>query len=270
MLGRSFERHRQTGYPVPQLLLRQCVFTLLLVLINSTTQADDKVTHRDTVLTDSARTKVSQHEIDRASAWSLNESEWRRYQRLLQGIRGSVSPATLSPIEVLGIHARDATERRRYAERWAIAMHEDARRILQFQHAYDAAAERLFPGEPLIDTAVLNGGAAPVTELRRTDRIVLRIALDCPSCDAVLAKALDRLDDVAGLDVYVVNATSAQQTAVREWAGAQGIQPDWVRSRRVTLNIADVVGDDQIEHGPFPTLHIRRGEALLRLAYAVL
>ena len=69
----------------------------------------------------------------------------------MQGVRGSISPATLSPIEVLGIHARDAQERQKYAEQWARMMREDAERILAFQHAYDAAQHRLFPQSQLID-----------------------------------------------------------------------------------------------------------------------
>ena len=46
-------------------------------------------------------------------------------------------------------------ERRRYAERWARMMRDDAERILAFQHAYDQAWRRLFPAEPLIDPAQL-------------------------------------------------------------------------------------------------------------------
>ena len=64
-------------------------------------------------------TPLSSGETTRAEAWGLSDTEWKRYRTLMDGIRGSVSPATLSPIEVLGIHARDEAERTRYAERWA-------------------------------------------------------------------------------------------------------------------------------------------------------
>ena len=55
----------------------------------------------------------------RAQLWDLSETEWQRYQQLMQGIRSSISPSTISPIEVLGIHARDEAELQRYAEEWA-------------------------------------------------------------------------------------------------------------------------------------------------------
>lgn len=67
-----------------------------------------------TIRTDN--TALSRTDLVRAQTWNLSETEWRRYQALMQGIRGSVSPPTISPLEVLGIHARDEAERRRYAD----------------------------------------------------------------------------------------------------------------------------------------------------------
>ncbi|MEQ8495579.1 MAG: TIGR03759 family integrating conjugative element protein, partial [Gammaproteobacteria bacterium] len=71
-------------------------------------------------------TALTEHERVRAELWGLADDEWRRYQSLMAGIRGSISPDMISPIEVLGIHARDAAERRKYAEQWAIMLREDA------------------------------------------------------------------------------------------------------------------------------------------------
>jgi integrating conjugative element protein (TIGR03759 family) len=242
----------------------------VLATIGFVAEAQERATRSDTTISKTLETELSASEVARAQVWSLNEAEWRRYRHLMQGIRGSVSAATLSPIEVLGIHARDAAERRQYAERWAKAMHEDAERILKFQHAYDEAAERLYPGQTLIDVARLHGGPAPVTDLVRSDRILLRVTLDCPSCNAALARALSRLDDVAGLDIYVIDATESEQASIREWARAQGIEPDWVRSRRVTLNIDKASAGEQDGSESPPTFYIKRGELIERLAYAAL
>jgi len=242
----------------------------LLVLTGSVAVAQDVTTRSETRHAETRQTELSASDIERARAWSLNETEWQRYKHLMQGIRGSVSPATLSPIEVLGIHARDEAERRQFAERWAIAMHEDAERILRFQRAYDEAAERLFPGQALINTRVLFGDTPRVDELRNSDRIILRVALDCPSCDAVVARALARIEDAAGIDIYIVGAGESQQAAIRTWAIARGIKPDWVRSRRVTLNIDDTDPDNARQSEPPPTLYVRRGERIERLAYAAL
>ena len=96
-----------------------------------------------------AASALADTDLARARVWGLSETEWHRYRHLMQGIRGSVSPSTISPLEVLGIHARDDEERQRYAEAWVRAMREDVDRILAFQRAYDAAGKRLYPNEPL-------------------------------------------------------------------------------------------------------------------------
>ena len=137
----------------------------IILVIGSIAVAQQGTPHRETTITETRQTELTQRDIDRAKAWSLNETEWRRYRYLMNGIRGSVSATNLSPIEVLGIHARDAAERRQYAERWAIAMHEDAERVLRFQRAYDEATERLFPNQTLIDTSILFGGAPQASQL---------------------------------------------------------------------------------------------------------
>ena len=114
--------------------------------------------------TESVSTPLTASEQAVAQVWNLDTAEWHRYRALQRGIRGSISPTTLSPIEVLGIHARDASERRHYAERWARAMRDDAERVLAFQHAYDKAFKRLFGKQPLIDIERLanSGQEAPV------------------------------------------------------------------------------------------------------------
>jgi len=186
--------------------------------------------------TEVATTRLSATERTRAQAWGLSEVEWRRYGSLMQGIRGSISPATLSPIEVLGIHARDDAERRRYAERWAVMMREDAERILAFQRAYDEAGRRLFAGETLIDPLRLPRREAEASELEVGDRVLLFTEPGCAPCDAVLERLLGRLEHLSGVDIYLGGVTPGDEAAVRAWAAEHGIRPEWVLLRQVTLN----------------------------------
>jgi integrating conjugative element protein (TIGR03759 family) len=187
----------------------------------------------------------------------------------MQGIRGSVSPATISPLEVLGIHARDEAERRRYAELWAQAMWEDAERILAFQRAYVEAGRRLYPGVPLIDPGRLPKKDEQSTGLEPQDRVLLFTRPNCDSCDALLARLLGRIDGVAGIDIYLAGIDPSDDRAVGDWAGQHGIKPEWVRTRKVTLNfeagaLAELTGG----RGEIPTLMRRRGEDLTLLSPA--
>ena len=216
-------------------------------------------------------TPLSESERARSNAWSLSDTEWRRYQSLKLGIRGSVSTTHLSPIEVLGIHARDSAERRAYAERWARAMRADAERILAFQHAYDAAAKRLFAGQPLIDVGKLQQLPQKTSELQRDDRVLFFTDVKCPACDAVLVKLLSRLDKVAGIDIFLMDVQEKDDSAIRAWAEKHRIDAKWVRKGQVTLN-HDNGALQNISDGPLetPVLFVRRNGRLSKLSYAEL
>ena len=181
-------------------------------------------------------TPLSATERARSIAWGLSDTEWRRYQSLKLGIRGSVSTANLSPIEVLGIHARDSAERRAYAERWARAMHEDAERILAFQHAYDAAAKRLLSGQTLIDVGKLQTLPQKTSELQADDRILFFTAVMCPACDAVLVKLLSHLESVAGIDIYITDAPKEDDALIRAWAEGHGIRLEHIQPGKPQQN----------------------------------
>ncbi len=190
---------------------------------------------RSVTTTESSARLSATHQF-RAQLWELSETEWRRYLDLMQGIRGSISPATISPVEVLGIHARNPGERRHYAKRWARVMTQDARRILAFQRAYDAAIRQVQGGEPLINRSRLSRSPAPRAAFDSQDRLLFFTQPDCPACDRVMRRLMERLDEYHGLDIYLVNLTPDDDAAVRRWARAQAIDPELVRSRRVTLN----------------------------------
>lgn len=224
---------------------RSMFLTIPLLLTSLFAQADTtSITAEQSVPeshTETVTTELSAFDKARAALWHLEEAEWHRYETLLQGIRGSVSPATLSPIEVLGIHARNSEDRRRYAERWALMMREDAERILAFQQAYDEAQQRLFPDSQLIDTIKLmqqrssfdtNAGA----ELRATDRVLFFTETRCIACDAVFDRLLSKLPAIAGMDVYLLDVSEGDEARIRQWASDRQIDPAWVQSRRVTLN----------------------------------
>ena len=195
-----------------------------------------RVKESDTNVSATDENTLTPSERARSRLWELSETEWSRYKQLMQGIRGSISPSTISPIEVLGIHARDQDERRRYAEMWARAMREDVSRILAFQHAYDEAGKRLYPNEQLIDINKLPGRADTTSSLKPGDRVLFFTRPGCPACDALLVKLLKRIDAVTGIDIYITGVKSGDDQAVRDWAASHAIKPEWVRSRRVTLN----------------------------------
>lgn len=169
--------------------------------------------------------------------WNLSEAEWARYQTLMRGVRGSVSPATLSPIEVLGIHAQNEAERKDYARRWAKLMHEDAARILAFQAAYSEASRELNPGGQIIDTSALGGSApksSPTEWAQPGDRVLLFLPLDCLTCGDFLRAARAASAKGAQVDFYVTG--QAADAAILQWAAAQGFDPKAIQAKKITFN----------------------------------
>ncbi len=242
------------------------VVIIALAVSDSVGAAGTSNTEVKEIVSDSsviAESALSSADLARAQLWDLSVVEWHRYQQLMQGIRGSISPSTISPIEVLGIHARDDAERRQYAEAWVHAMREDVDRILAFQHAYDAAGKRLYPNELMIDIDRLPGKHEQADAFRATDRILFFSRPNCPDCDALMTKLLAQIDDVSGIDIFLTALAPGDDAAVRAWASTHQINPEWVRSRQITLN-HDVGVLDKLTsgQGKVPTILRRRGEKL--------
>ncbi|MGB5251883.1 MAG: TIGR03759 family integrating conjugative element protein [Sedimenticolaceae bacterium] len=231
--------------------------------VMATDVASTQVKETGQAASSTATNTLSETDRFRARIWGLSETEWRRYEALMEGIRGSISPSTISPIEVLGIHARDETERRRYAQVWARARYEDADRILAFQHAYDAATKRLYPNELLIDINRLPEKSVTTSALVSTDHLLFFARPECPACDLLMSKLMERVDDVNGIDIYLTGIEPGDDAAVRAWASAHAIEPNWVRNRRITLN-HDGGALQRLTHGrgEVPTILRRRGEDL--------
>jgi integrating conjugative element protein (TIGR03759 family) len=222
--------------------------------------------------TPTASTAVLDQAVSSAQQWDLQPHEWERYRTLMQGIRGSVSPANLSPLEVLGIHAETDDERRRYAERWARLMREDAERVLAFQRAYNEAHRRLYPNAALIDPAVVprQTSAAPPWVWNASDRVLLFAETQCPACDAVLERMVGQLASYAGIDVYLIDVAAGDEARIRAWARDRKLDPELVREQKITLNIdagalAQVIAVTGQHGRDLPLLVVRRGEELTQL-----
>lgn len=97
-----------------------------------------------------------------AQMWSLSVGEVQRAKALMQGPRGAFSSPQLSPIEALGIHARNDAERLRYARLFAKVSLEDTQRVLAWSMLAQAEMQRATAGMDVLNFA--NAPKAPVSE----------------------------------------------------------------------------------------------------------
>ena len=196
--------------------------------------------------------------------WQLSAEEWNRYEELMQGIRGRLSHSNISPVEVLGIHARSETERTHYARTWARMMREDAIRVLQFQRAYDIEAAALNEDEPLIDVSLLpEPSKEKETVLTDSDRLLLFLSLDCTLCDIVFDEAYTRISKLHGIDLYFVDSDANDRDQIQDWAKSRRIDAQHVLSGRVTINHDDgLLASIDPDADSIPLLKRRRDDEL--------
>ena len=222
-----------------------------------------------TTVTSTQSTQSQAENADQANAryWNLTVEDYRRAQTLLRGVRGAFSDPKITPLEVLGIHATNAAERRKYAEMFARLMAEDAVRVLSFQNEYQQAFARLYPNLRVVELqnpkrlpspektraaipsipttgikAFTNSSRVTHTaamsqpsKLTAGDRLLLFAAPGCAACNTALKQAISRASNSMPVDVFVVSANT--EADVQRYAQSVGIDPGMVKSGAVTLNL---------------------------------
>ncbi len=167
-----------------------------------------------------------QNTQQQAQQWGLSANDWSRYQTLMKGERGIMSPG-LDPLTALGVETDNSAERRRLAELWVKHEYQRTEKELAFQREVNAAWLRLYP-----ETLAVNMGANAAGIAHDTQgRLALFLKENCSRCDARLAAVLA---DNRPVDLYLVGIDS--DDGLRAWAVKHNIPVEKVRSRQITLN----------------------------------
>lgn len=161
-----------------------------------------------------------------AQQWGLSDSDWSRYQNLMKGERGIMSPG-LDPLTALGVETDNSTERRRLAELWVRHEYQRSEKELVFQREINTAWLRLYPETLAVNMGNNASGIAHDTQ----GRLALFVKDNCSRCDARLAAVLA---DDRPVDIYLVGDNSDE--SIRTWAIRHNIPVEKVRSRQITLN----------------------------------
>jgi integrating conjugative element protein (TIGR03759 family) len=263
---------------------------LHVVLVQAQAQAQTRTTTTSATKAQATQTQPDTADHSAARYWGLTLEDYRRYQALMKGVRGAISDPRISPIEVLGIHARDDAERRKYAEMFARLMAEDTQRVLQFQVEYDRAFRRLHPQlaafdsgssapnpgnpkparvalpEPVVRPTASAAAASISTPVVSTgDRMLVFTRTDCRECDDLVQRAAVAANQGVMVDLYLVGARSTDE--VQRYARRVSLDPAAVSAGRVTLNLdGGTFGRVLPRQQDLPALVRKRGESLVQLA----
>ncbi|WP_080710598.1 TIGR03759 family integrating conjugative element protein [Pseudomonas chlororaphis] len=203
-----------------------------LFLFSQNLLAATRPSIQDSVETQSHASTQNAGQMELAREWGLSPQEWSRYQALMEGPRGTYSPG-LDPLTALGIEARSADERRRYAELQVQAERQRIEKELAYQRAYDQAFSRLYPNEKVIQISSAPSSPSTGQSALKTDgRLAIFVQDNCGTC---IAQVKDLQSQKKTFDLYFVGSKGDDEL-IRRWAILAGIDPSAVRSRQITLN----------------------------------
>lgn len=232
----------------------QSTLAIGLILLSSIFSA--AIADTNEAITNASQTPGTETPISRtievqtlAKRWGLDQEEYQHYLDLMHGPLGKWNP-DIDPLLALGMFAESPQQEQRYAELYAQQEFDLTERALQFQQAYRAAFERLFPNEKMLDHRLLvpyfahQQQKSVMKDTKRLaqkrfvdgDRLLLFVPPNCRECLPVINQLIGLLSSVqqSGVDVYVRDAQD--DGAVRAWANAHAIKTAWLNGRHLTLN----------------------------------
>lgn len=219
---------------------------VLCLLMSALTLAagSDYVNTEHTQTNNSLLTSSGEKQLESfAREWGISVREASEYQQLMRGRRGLWSPG-LDPLLALGVMSDDASERRRFAERYVRSEYERTERELAFQREVDLAWKRLYPTTRPIAKSMSNRLSRAEPELQR---MALFVKSACSRCDRMTRDTLARAHRLGvSLDVYLTDS-KGRDNALTEWAERSGVRREWVQAGAITLNH---IGDTDPSEAP--------------------
>ncbi|MCW8469397.1 TIGR03759 family integrating conjugative element protein [Fluoribacter gormanii] len=185
-----------------------------------------------------------------AKNWGLSETEEKRYLQLMQSRSGMYyKDLHMTPVDILGLNARDDNEREHFAK---LAAHQEAQKVAQniaWNNAFYKAYNELFKDVPVVgdfDPSPYSPYAHQPIQLKAGETLYFFIRPD----DAVTTIVLQLIDAInrtrnTKLNLLFLNMDN---NAIQLWANRHQIPIQMVTSQQITLN----PGNQQFEGLPLP------------------
>lgn len=185
--------------------------------------------------------------------WGLSEQDWVRYVDIMQGPQGRYTPNE-DPTFVLGIHARNAQERQRFAELQARHEFRRLQRELSFENAYTQAFHRLYPSMPVVDYELIKQNRVRnalfnnvpdddpfARQFLPTDRLVLFVEQSCTRCTQFYQAAISLIgSENVNVDLFFLGFSDAQ---IQQWARDMNVPRELYEQQKIKLNNVNGAGN---------------------------
>ncbi|QDP72177.1 TIGR03759 family integrating conjugative element protein [Legionella israelensis] len=191
---------------------------------------DEVIDEKDFELSDTQK-----HE---AKVWQLTEAEEKRYIQLMQSRSGVYYQGLrMSPIDILGLNARDDGEREHFAELAAIQEAQKVAQNIAWNNAFYQAYNKLFKDVPVVgdfDPSPYSPYAHQPIQLKSGERLYLFIKAE----DAVKTILMQLVDAVSRTPNTQLNLLfiDMDSDAIQLWANRHQIPLALVNSQQITLH----------------------------------
>jgi integrating conjugative element protein (TIGR03759 family) len=180
-------------------------------------------------------TEGQKHE---GKVWRLTEDEELRYVQLMQNRSGIYYQGRhLTPVDILGINARNEAERRHFAE---LAAKQEAQKVAQniaWNNAFYKAYNELFSNVPVVgdfNAAIYSPVAYKPLALQADDALYLFVK-PTDAVQTILLMLIDAIDTTPNTHLHIL-FLGADDIAIQLWANQHQLPRALVDTSRISLN----------------------------------
>ena len=187
---------------------------------------------------DSNSLALTEQQLHEAKVWNLTLEEERRYVLLMQNRSGIYYRGLhQTPLDILGINARDEAERAHFAELAATQEAQKVTKNIAWNNAFHKAYNELFANVPVVgdfDPSPYSPYAHQPVHLNPGETLYLFIRQD-EAVRTVLLTLFDAIENTPNTQLHVMLLKS-DDTEIQLWANKNQIPAHLVNSGQVTLN----------------------------------
>ncbi len=215
--------------------------TLSPLAVNDKTLANTGLSvNEDDVFSDQDDNKLTLNEaqLHEARVWGLSADEEKRYVHLMQNRSGLYYKGLhQTPLDVLGINARNEEERNQWATRAAAQEAQKVSKNIAWNNAFHVAYNNLFNDVPVIGdfdkSPYAPSNYRPIT-LNSGDILYLFVTPE-HAIKTVLMILMDALAATPTARLHVMLLDADDET-IQLWANQNQLPREWVNAGRISLN----------------------------------
>jgi len=194
---------------------------------------------------DANKLTLTEAQLHESSVWGLTVDEEKRYVQLMQNRSGLYYEGLRqTPIDVLGINARDEDERNHFAE---LAARQEAQKVaknIAWNNAFYKAYNQLFKDVPVVgdfDTSSYAPSNYTPVSLKPNDTLYWFIKPE-HAVKTVLLPLIEAIQTTSGTTLHLM-LMGADEAEIQQWANLNQIPRDLVTQGQMTINHGELSFD---------------------------